>query len=85
MITINLAEGTPRVEELIQLAQQGPVLLLTAEGQEFLLSEADDFGREVEMLRASTAFQHFLDLRSASEHRIPLEEVGAEIEQELAG
>jgi hypothetical protein len=48
------------------------------------LAEADDFEREVETLRGSQAFQRFLDERSASTRRIPLEEIEAEIEQELA-
>jgi hypothetical protein len=51
--------------------------------QEFVLVEADDFDQEVETLRRSPAFQRFLDRRSRSTHRIPLEEVEAEIEQEL--
>jgi hypothetical protein len=49
------------------------------------MSLADDFEKEVEVLRRSRAFQRFLDERSASSCRIPLEEVEAEIEQELAG
>jgi hypothetical protein len=45
---------------------------------------ADDFEQEVETLRQSQAFQRFLDERSASPRRIPLEEIEAEIDQELA-
>ena len=48
------------------MAQQEPVLLLTADGQEFVVSEADDFEHEVAALRASQAFQRFLDERSRS-------------------
>ena len=48
-----------------------------------LLAEADDFDREVEMLRASPTFQKFLDERSRSTRRIALEQVEAEIEQQL--
>lgn len=46
--------------------------------------EADDFGKEVATLRASQAFQKFLDERSASRRTISLEEIEAEIERELA-
>jgi len=35
-------------------------------------------------LRGSRAFQRFLDERSASARRIPLEDIEAEIEMELA-
>ncbi len=50
----------------------------------FVISEADDFDREVEELRASQAFQDFLDERSKSERRISLDELEAEIDRELA-
>jgi len=83
MKTVNLAEEKPDLEQVISLAQQGPVLLLTADGREFLLSEADDFDQEVEALRASQAFQRFLDERSQYSRTIPLEEIEKEIEQEL--
>lgn len=58
-------------------------MLLTADGREFVLAEADDFDREAETLRASQAFQRFLDERSRSGRRIALEDVEAEIEREL--
>jgi hypothetical protein len=50
-----------------------------------MLTEADDFEREVEGLRRSQAFQHFLEERSKDQRRIPLEEIEREIEQELSG
>jgi hypothetical protein len=47
--------------------------------------EADDFDREVELLRASPAFQQFLDERLAAKHRRrPLINVLQEIEAEIA-
>ncbi len=42
-----------------------------------------DFDSEVEALRANSAFQKFLDGRSASRHRIALEDLDAEIERDL--
>jgi hypothetical protein len=84
MRTIELEKEPLDLEAVIKLASQEPVLLVTPEGKEFCLAEADDFEREVETLRGSQAFQRFLDERSASTRRIPLEEIEAEIEQELA-
>jgi hypothetical protein len=84
MRTIELDKEPLDLEAVIKLASQEPVLLVTPEGKEFCLAEADDFEREVEALRGSQAFQRFLDERSASTKRIPLEEIEAEIEQELA-
>lgn len=83
MKTLNLAQETLTIEDMLRLARQEPVLLLTPDGQTFCLAEVDDFDREVEALRGSQAFQRFLDERSAGTRRIPLEELEAEIEQEL--
>ena len=67
------------------MARREPLLLLTADGQEFFVALADDFEKEVESLRRSQSFQRFLDERSACSRRIPWEDVEAEIERELAG
>ena len=84
MKTVNLEEETLDLHAVISLARKEPVVLLTADGKEFVLAEADDFEREVEALRGSRVFQRFLDERSRCARRIPLEEIEAEIEQELA-
>lgn len=84
MKMVNLGEEKLDLETVLNLARQGPVVLLTADGKEFLLAEADDFEQEVETLRRSQAFQRFLDERSACVQRVPLEEIEAEIEKELA-
>jgi hypothetical protein len=83
MKTVNL-EAKLDLAEAIDLARQGPVLLVTPTGQEFLLAEADDFEREAEILRNSVDFQRFLDERSRASHRIGLEEIEAEVDAELA-
>jgi hypothetical protein len=84
MKTIRLDEVKLDLDTAINLARTEPLLLLTADGQEFFISLADDFEQEVETLRQSQAFQRFLDERLASPRRIPLEEIEAEIDQELA-
>jgi hypothetical protein len=84
MRTIYLDEMKPDLDSVINLARKEPLLLLAADGREFLLTLADDFEEEVESLRRSQAFQCFLDERSASPRRIPLEEVESEINRELA-
>ena len=84
MRTINLTEEKLDLEALIKLASREPVMLLTADGREFVLAEADDFDSEVAALRASPAFQRFLDERSRSAGRISLEESETEIDRDLA-
>lgn len=84
MKTVHLDKEHLDLNGVIELAQKESVLLLTPDGKEFVISEADDFEKEVEMLRSSQAFQSFLDERSASARTIPLEEIEQEIERELA-
>ena len=84
MKTIDLKKEKVDLDAVIKIARREPVLLVTPDGKEFCIAEADDFDREVEALRGSQAFQRFLDERSASRKRIPLEEIEAEIDQELA-
>ncbi|MBM3335041.1 hypothetical protein FJY63_10310 [Candidatus Sumerlaeota bacterium] len=79
-----MEKENPNLQNVIEMARKEPILILTSDGKEFFLSEADDFEREVEMLRRSQAFQRFLDERSACAQRIPLEDVEKEIERELA-
>lgn len=84
MRTIDLEKEPLDLKAVIELASREPVLLVTPGGREYCLAEADDFEREVETLRGSQAFQRFLEERSACTKRMPLDEIEAEIEQELA-
>ncbi len=81
MRTIDLADEGIDIKAIIAIASDEPVILLTPDGREFFVSEADDFEKEVDTLRASEAFQRFLDERSQSKRRIPLEEIEIEIEK----
>lgn len=83
MKTVDLEKEKLSLEEVINLARTEPILLLTSDGKEFFISEADDFEREVEALRGNQAFQKFLDERSSCTGRILLEEIEKEIEKEL--
>ncbi|MGH7766857.1 MAG: hypothetical protein ACREQP_05335 [Candidatus Binatia bacterium] len=84
MKTIDLEKEKIDLAAVIKIARLEPVLLVTPDGKESCIAEADDFEKEVETLRGSQAFQRFLDQRSASTKRIPLEDIEAEIEKELA-
>lgn len=81
MRTIDLADERMDIAAIIAIASDEPVILLTPDGREFFVSEADDFDKEVDTLRASESFQRFLDERSQSRRRIPLEEIEAELEK----
>lgn len=83
MKTLDLDKERHNLDEVINLARNEPVLLLTSDGREFFVSEVDDFEKEVDALRASRIFQKFLDERSACTRRIPLEQIEKETEKEL--
>ena len=83
MKTIDLTKDRIELDQVLTLARREPVLLITADGKEFILSEADDFEREVKQLRSSEAFHRFLDSRSRDGRRIPLEEIEREIGEEV--
>jgi hypothetical protein len=84
MKTVDLARDKIEFDQLINLARQEPVLILTPDGSQYILSQADDFDQEVEALRKSRSFQRFLDKRSKSRAKIPLSKIEREIEQELS-
>ena len=75
MKTIELKTESLSVEELMALAEKDPVRVRTAEGDEFLVSLADDFATEVELLRRNHEFLALLDDRLSSKKRKSIEEV----------
>jgi hypothetical protein len=75
MRVIHLESDYSGFAELLKIAQQEPLLLLTTDGQEYILSQADDFEKEVEILRHSEKFQAFLEQRRKSGKRVSLEEM----------
>lgn len=83
MKTVNLQERQPSLAELLQTARDEPVLLVEPTGREFVLSVADDFDVEVNALRASPAFQAFLDARSRPAPTRSFSEYVRELDDEL--
>ena len=84
MTTVDLTKNRIDLEAAMQMARTEPVLLVAPDGREFCLAEADDFEKEVHALRASEAFQRFLDERRQSTTRFSLDEIEAEIDRDLA-
>ena len=83
MKSVDLSREKPELSQLLHAAEQEPVLLVTPDGHEFLLSEADDFEAEVDALRKSAKFQAFLDERMAEKKTVSIEEIDREIQEEL--
>jgi hypothetical protein len=85
MNIIDLTQQHVDIFQALELAHDGPLVLIAPDGREYVLAEADDFDREVELLRSSAAFQQFLDARLATKHhRRPLADVLHDVEAEIA-
>ena len=61
------------------MARKEPILVTTEDGESFLVSSADDFEREVQLLRRNHAFLALLDELKQEREAIPL----AEAEEKL--
>jgi hypothetical protein len=65
MKRIQLPEQPLDLGQLLDMAQESPVVVIATDGTTFLVSLADDFDQEVEQLRHSQEFQSFLDSRAS--------------------
>jgi hypothetical protein len=74
MRTIELRTNAASVEELLSMARQENVLVTTEDGASFLISSADDFDTEVQLLRRNHRFLTVLDKLKRDRETIPLEE-----------
>ncbi len=75
MRTVELVTKGASVEELLSMARQENVLVTTEDGESFLISSADDFDTEVQLLRQNHKFLAMLDKLKRDRETIPLEEV----------
>ena len=75
MKTINLPTKISTIEELLELAKKENVILKTADGQEFILAEIDEFDREVELVRYHQELMDLLDQRSGEKERYTLKQI----------
>lgn len=85
MKRIQLAEQPLDLGQLLDMAQESPIMVVAMDGKTFMVSLADDFEQEVEQLRHSQEFQSFLDSRtSKTRPRRSLAAVAQAINAELA-
>ena len=76
MKTVDLGTDGPSLTDLLKLAREENILVRTESGEEFLVSEVEDFDREIRLtsLARTTKLMAFLDARSREGSYIPLEE-----------
>jgi hypothetical protein len=75
MKTVDLATENLSLAGLLAIARKESVLLQDADGERFLLSMADDFSGEVELLRKNHEFLAFLDSCKNETETVSLDEV----------
>ena len=80
MKTLDLIKKHVTLEELLKLASEGSVRILTADGHAFVLENADDFDKEVKLLGKSKKFQRFLRERSKEAETTSLEDYRRSLE-----
>jgi hypothetical protein len=81
MNTIDLAVESRSVEEILQLAEQGPLVVRTAQGKAFAIAEVaqgeedDDFAHEVALTRQNKALRALLSERSKEPGKYTIDQV----------
>ena len=76
MKTVEL-NGTkpPTLAEILAQATQENIILRTADGQEFVIAEVDDFDREIALVRQNKELMDLLAQRSKEPGKYSLDEV----------
>src|SRR5439155_14418657 len=80
MKTVNLSKESLSVDELLTMAREKSVLLVSADGTTYFLEEADDFDREVAVLGNS---DRFLKKRSKEKSVVSIEELAEELSEKM--
>jgi hypothetical protein len=75
MKTIDLGKTKVSLDDALSSARSESLLLKCSDGEQFVLSLADDFATEIELLRKNHAFLDFLDSCKRDETCVSLEEV----------
>ena len=82
MKIINLGKESPSVVELLAMARKKSVLLVSKDGNSFVLEEASEFDREIAQLGSSKRFMEFLTKRSKERAVTSIEEFVGQLIQE---
>jgi hypothetical protein len=75
MRTIDLSTTNPNLTEILSLACEETIVIRTPEGREFVISEVDDFTREVALTGQNQELMEFLTQRSKETKRHSLSKV----------
>lgn len=78
MKTIELANSTPSLQEILAIARKENLLLRTGSGEEFFLGTVDELRSEATLLSQNSEFMRFLDERFAEAATIRFEQLESE-------
>jgi len=79
MKTVKLTTPRPSLDDILRMARSDTVLLTTQQGESFVVTHADDFDTEVQLLRRNHAFLTLLDELKKDPETIPLSEAEAKL------
>ena len=74
MKTIKVSKKAKTVNALLKRARQENVILRSAEGDEFILAEIDDFNHEIELTRDNKQLMKLLEGRAKEKATVSLGE-----------
>ena len=80
MKTIKVSRQAKTLNALLKRARHENVILRSAEGEEFILAEIDDFNREIELTRQNKQLMKLLDSRAKQEETFSLEETKRQLD-----
>ena len=79
MKIVAISKESKGINELLRKARRENIVIRSHDGTEFILSEIDDFNREIELTRQNKRLMRFLELRAKQTKTIPLSEVKAQL------
>lgn len=74
MKTIRVSKQARSLNALLQRAHRENVILRSADGDEFILAEIDDFSREIELTRQNKQLMKLLESRAKKKATVSLED-----------
>ena len=80
MKTIKVSKQSKALNALLKRARNGNIILRSAEGEEFILAEIDDFNREIELTRQNKQLMKLLDSRAKQKETLSLEETKRQLD-----
>ncbi|MGR3176213.1 MAG: hypothetical protein ACUZ8N_16705 [Candidatus Scalindua sp.] len=75
MKPVDISSNILSIKELLDMAKEESLLVKTKDGESFVISSADEFDSEVELLRQNHKFLSMLDRFKSSDKTIPIDEV----------